>query len=221
LKLIPAAVALARAEIGHRREFARLFGASVPDNWPPKPWQTPCPCSWDGWRRHRIASAGSIGRKLTCPAVPRAPSRAPAAPGLLPSSRGDLLNCLPRQSVRELRPAHKPTARQKGGHAQNEHRSGALFSAPPRAPPKNRRQNGPDRPKLTQYSSKTSSNSASVCCRTQLAPRWQWPGAESPDRSPAPGCTVPNAVRRPASAATVSAVAQARKLAVLRSRSLN
>ncbi len=36
LKLIPATVALARAEIGDRREFARLLGASVPDNWPPE-----------------------------------------------------------------------------------------------------------------------------------------------------------------------------------------
>lgn len=36
LKLIPATVALARAEIGDRGEFARLLGASVPDNWPPE-----------------------------------------------------------------------------------------------------------------------------------------------------------------------------------------
>src|SRR3954471_300886 len=36
LKLIPATVALARAEIGDRREFARLLEASVPDNWPPE-----------------------------------------------------------------------------------------------------------------------------------------------------------------------------------------
>ena len=36
LKLIPATVALARAEISDRGEFARLLGASVPDNWPPE-----------------------------------------------------------------------------------------------------------------------------------------------------------------------------------------
>src|SRR4051812_38635479 len=36
LKLIPATVALARAEIGDRGEFARLLGASVPANWPPE-----------------------------------------------------------------------------------------------------------------------------------------------------------------------------------------
>jgi RimJ/RimL family protein N-acetyltransferase len=36
LKLIPATVALVRAEIADRDEFARLLGASVPDNWPPE-----------------------------------------------------------------------------------------------------------------------------------------------------------------------------------------
>lgn len=36
LTLIPASVALARAEIGDRDEFVRLLGASVPDNWPPE-----------------------------------------------------------------------------------------------------------------------------------------------------------------------------------------
>jgi [ribosomal protein S5]-alanine N-acetyltransferase len=36
LKLIPATVASARAEIGDRGEFARLLGGSVPDNWPPE-----------------------------------------------------------------------------------------------------------------------------------------------------------------------------------------
>jgi RimJ/RimL family protein N-acetyltransferase len=36
LKLMPATVALARAEIGDRGEFARQLGASVPDNWPPE-----------------------------------------------------------------------------------------------------------------------------------------------------------------------------------------
>ncbi len=36
LKLMPATVALARAEISDRSEFAWLLGASVPDNWPPE-----------------------------------------------------------------------------------------------------------------------------------------------------------------------------------------
>ena len=36
LTLIPATVALARAEISDRGEFARLLEASVPDNWPPE-----------------------------------------------------------------------------------------------------------------------------------------------------------------------------------------
>ena len=36
LKLIPATVALARAEINDRSEFARLLEATVPDNWPPE-----------------------------------------------------------------------------------------------------------------------------------------------------------------------------------------
>ena len=36
LKLIPATVAMARAEIGDPAELARLLGAAVPDNWPPE-----------------------------------------------------------------------------------------------------------------------------------------------------------------------------------------
>jgi ribosomal-protein-alanine N-acetyltransferase len=36
LTLVAATVALARAEIGDRAEFARLLGATVPDNWPPE-----------------------------------------------------------------------------------------------------------------------------------------------------------------------------------------
>jgi RimJ/RimL family protein N-acetyltransferase len=36
LKLMPATVDLARAEIADRHEFVRLLGASVPDNWPPE-----------------------------------------------------------------------------------------------------------------------------------------------------------------------------------------
>jgi RimJ/RimL family protein N-acetyltransferase len=36
LKLLPATVALARAEVRDRGEFLRLLGASVPENWPPE-----------------------------------------------------------------------------------------------------------------------------------------------------------------------------------------
>ena len=36
LTLIPGTVNLARAEIEDRREFARLLGGAVPDNWPPE-----------------------------------------------------------------------------------------------------------------------------------------------------------------------------------------
>ena len=36
LTMLPASVALARAEIADRGEFARLLQASVPDNWPPE-----------------------------------------------------------------------------------------------------------------------------------------------------------------------------------------
>jgi RimJ/RimL family protein N-acetyltransferase len=36
LKLVPATVALARAEIRDSSEFVRLLGASVPNNWPPE-----------------------------------------------------------------------------------------------------------------------------------------------------------------------------------------
>ena len=36
LTLMPATVALARAEIGDRAEFTRLVGAVVPENWPPE-----------------------------------------------------------------------------------------------------------------------------------------------------------------------------------------
>jgi [ribosomal protein S5]-alanine N-acetyltransferase len=36
LTLIPATIPLARAEIHDRAAFARLLGATVPDNWPPE-----------------------------------------------------------------------------------------------------------------------------------------------------------------------------------------
>ena len=68
LKLIPATVALARAEIGDRGEFARLLGASVPDNWPPETladalplflgWLEAAPdrVGWFGW--YALATGG-------------------------------------------------------------------------------------------------------------------------------------------------------------------
>jgi RimJ/RimL family protein N-acetyltransferase len=61
LKLMPATIALARAEIGDRGEFARLLGAVVPDNWPPESLAdalplflarleaTPGRVGWFGW----------------------------------------------------------------------------------------------------------------------------------------------------------------------------
>ena len=35
LRLLPSTIPLARAELGDRAEFARMLGASVPENWPP------------------------------------------------------------------------------------------------------------------------------------------------------------------------------------------
>lgn len=72
LKLVPATVAHARAEICDRAEFARLLSARVPDNWPPEStadalplfleWLEAAPDSvgWFGWyalRRDEGASA--------------------------------------------------------------------------------------------------------------------------------------------------------------------
>ena len=36
MRLVPATVALARAELADRAEFARLLSAAVPDEWPPE-----------------------------------------------------------------------------------------------------------------------------------------------------------------------------------------
>lgn len=61
LKLIPATLDLARAEVSDRDEFARLLNASVPDNWPPESladalplflsWLEAAPdrAGWFGW----------------------------------------------------------------------------------------------------------------------------------------------------------------------------
>ena len=76
LKLIPATVALARAEIGDRGaggEFARLLGASVPDNWPPENaadalplflgWLEAAPdrVGWFGWYALAAGARGGAG----------------------------------------------------------------------------------------------------------------------------------------------------------------
>lgn len=61
LKLVPATVDLARAEIGDRSAFADLLGAKIPDDWPPESaadalplflsWleESPDRIGWFGW----------------------------------------------------------------------------------------------------------------------------------------------------------------------------
>ena len=61
LKLVPATIPVARAEVGDRTTFARLLGAAVPDNWPPETladalhlfleWMEAAPnaTGWFGW----------------------------------------------------------------------------------------------------------------------------------------------------------------------------
>jgi len=81
LRLIPATLALARAELADRAEFARLLGAAVPANWPPESaadalplflqWMETSPDSngWFGWYAIRrgdgsdtlIGGAGFLG----------------------------------------------------------------------------------------------------------------------------------------------------------------
>ena len=74
LRLIPTTVALARAEISNRGEFARLLEATVPDNWPPESiadalplflgWLESAPdCGWFGWYA-LAASEGSAAPVL-------------------------------------------------------------------------------------------------------------------------------------------------------------
>jgi len=70
LKLVPATVALMRAEVGDRVEFARMLGAVVPDNWPPEmladalPWflgqlqGTPDGVGWYCW--YGLAAGGRL-----------------------------------------------------------------------------------------------------------------------------------------------------------------
>ena len=71
LTLVPATVALARAELADRGEFARLLDAVVPDNWPPESaadalplflsWLESAPdrVGWFGW--YALARIGDAG----------------------------------------------------------------------------------------------------------------------------------------------------------------
>jgi RimJ/RimL family protein N-acetyltransferase len=71
LKLVPATVALARAELGDRPAFARTLGASVPDNWPPETLADALPMflaqleaapdrvGWFGWYALALGGAAS------------------------------------------------------------------------------------------------------------------------------------------------------------------
>jgi RimJ/RimL family protein N-acetyltransferase len=78
LRLVPATVALARAEIADREDFARLLEATIPDNWPPETladalplflqWMEAAPdrVGWFGWyavTRDDNVLAGSVGFK--------------------------------------------------------------------------------------------------------------------------------------------------------------
>lgn len=70
LQLIPATVALARAELGNRADFARLLGGVVPENWPPETvadalplflgWLEAAPnqIGWFGWYALARSPAG-------------------------------------------------------------------------------------------------------------------------------------------------------------------
>ena len=73
LRLIPTTVALARAEISNRGEFARLLEATVPDNWPPE-----CIANalslFLGWLSRLRIAAGSVGTALAAAGFGPAPS---------------------------------------------------------------------------------------------------------------------------------------------------
>ena len=60
LTLLPASVALARAEIADRGEFVRLLQASVPDNWPPESAADALPM-FLGWLEAAPEQAGWFG----------------------------------------------------------------------------------------------------------------------------------------------------------------
>ena len=73
LTLVPFTLALIRAEIGDRAEFARLLGASIPDNWPPETlvdalplflsWLEAAPdqVGWFGWYGLVTTREGAAG----------------------------------------------------------------------------------------------------------------------------------------------------------------
>jgi len=60
LTLVPATVALARAELADRGEFARLLHASVPENWPPESAADALPL-FLGWLEAAPDRAGWFG----------------------------------------------------------------------------------------------------------------------------------------------------------------
>ncbi|MEY2935170.1 MAG: hypothetical protein RL033_5919 [Pseudomonadota bacterium] len=74
LKLVPATVAHARAELGDRAQFARLLGAEVPAGWPPEStadalplfleWLEAAPASvgWFGW--YALSLAGGTAAPI-------------------------------------------------------------------------------------------------------------------------------------------------------------
>jgi [ribosomal protein S5]-alanine N-acetyltransferase len=71
LKIVPATVALARAELGDRLEFARQLDAAIPENWPPESaadalplflgWLEAAPdqVGWFGWYGLALEDTGS------------------------------------------------------------------------------------------------------------------------------------------------------------------
>jgi [ribosomal protein S5]-alanine N-acetyltransferase len=57
LKIVPATVALARAELGDRLEFARQLDAAIPENWPPESAADALPLF--GWYGLALEDTGS------------------------------------------------------------------------------------------------------------------------------------------------------------------
>lgn len=86
LQLMPATVERARAEIGDRREFARLLDATVPGNWPPESLADALPLflremeaapgdvGWFSWYA-LTKTEGAIGRVLVASGGFRGPPR--------------------------------------------------------------------------------------------------------------------------------------------------
>ncbi len=83
LTLVPATVALARAEISDHAEFARLLGAIVPDNWPPDLAADVLPLFLERMEAapDRVGWFSWYGLIRDVGAGPRAPSTAPPVLG--------------------------------------------------------------------------------------------------------------------------------------------